>query len=153
MFTPEELKILLPLGAAWMQEQEARIHREGELLNAEQLAAAKRIGIKQAENVHLLFVDEMPRPENPTLLAAVDVLRFLSPDVIGLTLGYGIFIRHAYRDDLRLLVHELTHTLQYERMGGIAPFIAQYVEECMTVGYADAPLEKEARATEKAFGF
>lgn len=153
MFTPEELKNLLYLGAAWMQEQEERIHRNGQLLNAEQLVAAKRIGIKHAEKVHLLFVDEMPRPEHPTLLAAVDVLRFLSPDVIGLTLGYGIFIRHAYRDDMRLLVHELTHTLQYERMGGIAPFIAQYVEECMTVGYSDSPLEKEARATEKEFGF
>lgn len=153
MFTPAELKHLLALGTNWMEQQEARILHEGVALLPDQINDATRIGIQHPEKVHLLFVNEMPRPENPELLAAVDVLQFLSPAVIGLTMGYGIFIREEYRNDRRLLVHELTHTLQCERLGGIGPFIGQYVDECIRVGYFAAPLEQEARATEKDFGY
>jgi hypothetical protein len=34
--------------------------------------------------------------------------------------------------------------MQYERMG-LRPFIEQYLLECLTVGYPEGALEKEAR--------
>jgi hypothetical protein len=45
-----------------------------------------------------------------------------------------------------LIVHELAHVAQYERLGGILPFLRKYLFECLTVGYAAAPLELEATA-------
>ena len=45
-----------------------------------------------------------------------------------------------------LIVHELAHSAQYERLGGILPFLRRYLFECLTVGYAAAPLEVEAIA-------
>jgi hypothetical protein len=71
-------------------------------------------------------------------------------DPIGIALGYGIFIQSQYANDRRLLLHELVHTLQYERVGGIRPFLAQYLEECLTAGYAFASLEDEARRRSEA---
>jgi hypothetical protein len=60
---------------------------------------------------------------------------------IGLTLRYGIFIRADCWGERRLVVHELVHTLQYERLGGFMPFLQQYLHECITIGYPAAPME------------
>ncbi|HEX4665027.1 MAG TPA: hypothetical protein VH207_00400 [Chthoniobacterales bacterium] len=48
--------------------------------------------------------------------------------------------------DRALVAHELAHTAQYERLGGIAPFLKQYLFECLTIGYPAAPMEQEAIA-------
>lgn len=69
----------------------------------------------------------------------------------GLTVRYGIFIREAYWGDRRLIAHELAHTAQYERRGGIAPFLRAYLTECLTIGYSGAALELEAIAAAAAF--
>ena len=41
-------------------------------------------------------------------------------------------------------MHELAHTAQYERLGGILPFLREYLFECLTSGYSEAPMEQEA---------
>ena len=43
-----------------------------------------------------------------------------------------------------LIAHELVHVMQYERFGGILPFLRQYLSECLTIGYPEALLEQEA---------
>lgn len=63
---------------------------------------------------------------------------------IGITLRYGILIRREWAGDRRLLVHELAHVAQYERLGGIAPFLLQYFRECIRDGYLSSELEQEA---------
>ncbi len=57
---------------------------------------------------------------------------------------HGIFIRSDCLRDRALIVHELAHTAQYERLGGILPFLRKYLFECLTTGYSEAPLEQEA---------
>jgi len=42
------------------------------------------------------------------------------------------------------LVHELVHTGQYERLGGVRPFLERYLRECLTIGYPMGALEQEA---------
>ena len=42
------------------------------------------------------------------------------------------------------MAHELVHVMQYERLGGVRPFLRAYVYECLRFGYAAAPLELEA---------
>jgi len=41
-------------------------------------------------------------------------------------------------------VHELVHTHQYERLGGIEPYLRQYLTERQTFNYPNNPLEVEA---------
>ena len=44
-------------------------------------------------------------------------------------------------------MHELVHTSQYERLGGFMPFLQQYLNEYITIGYPEAPMEQEAITT------
>jgi hypothetical protein len=42
-----------------------------------------------------------------------------------------------------MVIHELGHTAQYERLGGFEPFLRRYLFECLTIGYPEAPMEQE----------
>ena len=149
MITPEQFKLLLPLACAWAEEQESVILREGVPLTIGQLADARRIGIAHADRVRLHVVEEIPVPMHPELRMAAEMTGLISPMTIGLTLRYGIFIRSDCWGEHRLVVHELVHTLQYERLGGFLPFLQQYLHECITIGYPAAPLEQEAKGIER----
>jgi hypothetical protein len=39
--------------------------------------------------------------------------------------------------------------MQYERLGSIEAFLRQYLHECITTGYPEAPLEQEAVRMER----
>jgi hypothetical protein len=135
---------LLPLAVDWASEQEARILRDGVPLSAQQIADAKRAGVAQPECVRLLHVDAIPAPAHPILKAACSAINFLTSAPRGLTLNYGIFVRRDSAQDRHLLLHELAHISQYERLGGMVPFLRKYIFECFTLGYQRAPLEMEA---------
>ena len=109
-----------------------------------ELAAALKVGVKDPEKVRLLQVEIIPSPTHPLLQAAYQVANFVPTAPRGLTLHYGIFVRADYWRDRALIVHELVHTAQYERLGGIQPFFRQYLTECATVGYHNSALENEA---------
>ena len=141
-----QFEMLLPLAAAWATEQEQEILRDGVLLSAGEIADACAIGVKEPDRVRLLRIEVIPRPTQPQLRAACDAIDFLTPATRGLTLGHGIFIRSDCWRDRSLVVHELAHVAQYERLGGILPFLRRYLFECLTMGYAATPLEQEAIA-------
>ena len=144
MLTTEQFQALLPLACAWVEQQEQNILRDGVPLTPAQLTDARKIGVVHPEKVRLLAVPTVPRPEHPTLRAAADATQLISPYTAGLTLRYGIFIRVDCWGDRRLVFHELVHTAQYERLGGVQSFLRQYLFECLTIGYPAAPLEQEA---------
>ena len=135
---------LLPLAVKWATAQEQQILRDGVALTESEIADARAVGVREPERVRLLQVANIPRPSDSQLAAAADAMQFLTPATRGLTLQYGIFIRADCWRERSLVVHELVHTAQYERLGGIAPFLRKYRLECLTVGYPEAPLEKEA---------
>src|SRR5438105_2997855 len=142
--TPEHFDLLLPLACQWAVEQEQRILANGELLTAAQLEDARLVGVSHPERVRLLYVPAIPIPEYPTLRAAAQAIQFITALTRGLTLRYGIFIRSDCRGERALVVHELAHTAQYERLGGFEPFLHQYLSEYVTIGYPEAPIEQEA---------
>jgi hypothetical protein len=141
--TPERFEMLLPFACDWAATQEQRILATGEPLPDKMLADARLVGVAAPERVHLLYVPEIPIPDNPALRAAVLETHFLSPLTRGLTLRYGIFIRSDCRFDRTMVIHELGHTAQYERLGGFEPFLRRYLFECLTLGYPEAPMEQE----------
>lgn len=142
--TPEEFEQLLSPATAWAEEQEARILAAGIALTPAQLADARLMGVEHPERVRLLAVASIPQPKHPVLLAAADATGLLSPFTAGLTLRYGIYVRGDFATDRFLIAHELVHTGQYERRGGVGAFLRQYLHECFTVGYPEAPMEQEA---------
>jgi len=144
--TPEQFELLLPLACQWAVKQEERILANGEPLSTAQLADARLVGVSHPERVRLLHVPEIPIPEQPELRAAAQATQLITPLTGGLTLRYGIYVRSDCRGDRALVVHELAHAGQYERLGGIEPFLRRYLFECLTIGYPEAPMEQEVIA-------
>jgi len=145
--TIDQLDELLPLAAQWAAEQERHVLCEGVRLSEIELADAKAIGVRNPERVRLLRVDAIPIPAHPMLRAAAASINFLTAAPRGLALDYGIFVRTDHWRDRALIAHELVHTAQFQRLGGILPFLQTYIFQCATVGYQNAPLELEAVAT------
>lgn len=141
--TPDQLQELLPLACEWAAAQEQRILSAGEPLSAAQLADARVAGVAAPERVRILHMAKIPTPDHPLLRRAAELTGLISPLTGGMALRYGIFIRADCRGDHSLLVHELGHTAQYERLGGLRPFLERYLLECVTIGYPAAPLEQE----------
>lgn len=139
----EQFEFLLPLACDWAAEQERHILAAGEALSEAQLVDARLVGISHPERVRLLYVSEILPPAHPMLRQTAEATHLISPLTGGLTLRYGIFIRSDCRGNRPLIVHELGHTLQYERMGGFEAFLRQYLSECLTIGYPEAPMEQE----------
>ena len=121
------------------------ILEQGVGLTNNQMADARRIGVATPERVRLLQVEAIPLPEHPGLRAAAKATGLLSPETAGLTLRYGIVIRSHFWGARDLVAHELVHVWQYEQFGGFAPFLRQYLWECVTLGYTKAPMEQEAQ--------
>ena len=139
-----QFETLLPLATQWAAQQQERILRHGVPLSEPEVADARRIGVKEPERVRLLKVDAIPSPDHPVLKTACNTTNLIPAAPRGLTIFYGLFIRSDCWGDRALLAHELAHTAQYERLGGIAPFLRQYLFECATEGYSKSSMEREA---------
>src|SRR5947207_14626526 len=135
--------MLLPLACESAAAQEQRILATGEALSDAMLSDARLAGVAIPEKVRLLYVPEIPIPDDPALCAAVEETQFLSPFTRGLTLRYGMFIRADYRSDPTMVIHELGHTAQYERLGGFEPFRLGYHYDCLRIGYPEAQIAHE----------
>jgi hypothetical protein len=144
MITELELNFLLPMASSWVEEQESYILKNGVPLNQTIFYESQKLGIKGIKNVRILVVDEIPLPTNDILKNATTRLGFIGKDTIGIAFRYGIYVKKFHQNDEKLLIHELTHTMQYERAGGVSPFLRQYVQECIEFGYPNGFLEQEA---------
>ena len=145
----EQFEALLPMACEWAERQEAHILKNGTPLSDSELSDAGRIGVQQPERVRLLRVDSIPMPEHPALKVTAEITGLSTPNTAGQTLRYGIFVRSDCWGDRNLVVHELVHTAQYERLGGIEAFLRKYLYECITIGYPEAPMEQEAITTQQ----
>jgi len=143
--------MLLPLACSWAEEQEAVILRTGVPLSHSMLEVATKLGISEPHRVRLLAVDRIPLPGHPALRSAAEQTDLITPLTAGLTLRYGIFIRSDCRSDRHLLIHELAHVAQYERLGGFRPFLERYLYECIDPGYPLGDLEQEATRAESLY--
>lgn len=139
------LFLLVPATTRWVERQERRILRFGRPLSARELEDAALVGVREPDRVRLLPVRSIPSFRSRWLRAAARWM--IGRNTIGLTARYGIFLRFDRQEDRSLLLHELAHTAQYEQLGGIRPFLRQYLREWLEVGYPSGALEVEATAT------
>jgi len=142
----KDLPLILPEAIAWATENERAIRVQGVGLIEHGITMAQRVGIQRPELVRVQFVTQLPLPpETMRLRQLAEGMGFQS--MSGVTLGYGMYIVKEHMSNT-LLCHELRHVQQYESMGGIAPFMEEYLRQVLTHGYMDSPLEVDARAHE-----
>jgi hypothetical protein len=144
------VRALLPFACAWAGRHESIILKTGVPLSPAQTDTAKRLGIRDPARIRLLSVAQVP-PLNSLLRRVGAKLGIVSDLTIGMTLRYGILIREDHWGEHRLLVHEMAHVAQYERMGGFRQFLNQYLQECLNPGYPFGELELEAKRAESAY--
>ena len=136
---------IAPATARWAADQERHILAEGQPLNHEALAFALELDINEPESIRVLEVKSVPLPAPRPLVKLATRWGIPVFEPAGMALGRGIYLLDGHS---RILRHELVHVAQYQRLGGIEPFMRQYLVECLVHGYLDSPLEVEAREKE-----
>lgn len=144
MITPQQFAEIFPLAVVWIEQQENHILQNGVQLTPAQVSDAQLVSIVNPRKVRLLKVNQVPLPDEPSLRTAAQMIGLITANTIGLTLRYGVFVRRDFWNDRKIVVHELVHVAQYERLGGISQFLQKYLQECITIGYPQAPMEQEA---------
>jgi hypothetical protein len=139
---------LLPLAIAWAETQSQHVAHVGQNLSPLGLSLARAVGVVQPERIRVKLVDRLPLPEDPTLRQAAVQTGLLGPQMVGLTLDHSVFIVQGH-DTPRLLSHEFRHVYQYEVLGSINSFLPVYLEQIVSFGYENAPLEQDARMHER----
>lgn len=142
------LPMLAPKAIEWAEAQSSYICQVGQPLNEALLALARGVGVSRAELIRVAEVPTLPLPQDPELQRAALQTGLLGPGMVGLTLGYGVYICNGH-GTVRLLSHEFRHVHQYEQAGSISAFLPVYLKQIVTVGYANAPFEADARAHER----
>ena len=142
--SPDQFEVILPLAVKWAEAKEKVILELGTALSPQFIQDAKSVGVKYLERVRIYKVPQIPIPKHPILKAAVETTQLISPATIGMSLGYGIFIHSNFSNDRYTIIHELVHTMQCEKLGGLYSFLKKYLWECVEIGYPQAPMEQEA---------
>jgi len=146
------VNLAVPVADLWVRRQEKRILDQGRELADWELRWASDVGVAESEKIRVLIVSEVPTPGSFILrrLARFFRLAIDSPPC-GMALGHGIFVEANQVSNPSLMVHELAHVAQYERLGGTREFLREYLLQCLSVGYWDAFLEREARELASKF--
>jgi len=139
---------LQPGVADYIREAERDGSKDGHPLDAQQLELARAVGVMEPERVVVVYTHRFPVASDAALAAQLRT-RFGIGGAAdgGLTMGHTIFIAGKYAGARWLLAHELTHVAQFERLG-VERFAHDYLTQMLIVGYARAPLEREAAANE-----
>lgn len=145
MLARAAIQVILPMACAWAEKQEQVIVRSGVALSPALFTDAIHVGVSRPESIRLLAVEKVPPlPLYPWMRKAGERLGLIPRYTAGMSVRYGIFIRSDWWGHRGLIVHELAHTAQYERLGGFRPFLEVYLLECVTPGYPFGSLEREA---------
>ena len=142
--TSDKFIYVLPLASQWAEAKEKVVLENGDPLSNSQIEDAKHVGVKHPERVRILKVPQIPFPKHPVLKAAAEATQLITSSTVGLTVRYGIFVHSDFSDDRCVIVHELVHTSQYEKLGGFLPFFRKYLLQLINIGYPEAPMEQEA---------
>lgn len=135
----------LPLGTRWVRKQEAAILRDGRPLSEWETMWACDVGVMRPEDVRILPVPRVPTPGIGFTRVMHSLFGFLFEGPTGMAVNYGIYLEASQATNPSLLVHELTHVAQFERLGGVEAFLREYLTQCVRDGYWDSDLEQEAR--------
>jgi hypothetical protein len=139
--------IMLPLVIWWVRHNEKIALRLGRALTDEEMSWAKKIGIAHPEKIRILNVTRIPTAVPLYVEKLLQRKGYPAGSAAGMCMRYGIYAKESHAYKKSLIAHELVHTHQFERLGGLWHFLHIYLKETMILGYANSPLEKEANCT------
>jgi len=147
MIDQNEFDRLAPLAGQWAKSQEKYILQHGVPLTADQMADARRAGVKEVARVRVLVVHRIPLPDGKELAEAARRAQIITDASRGVTIGHGIIIRADSWRDRELLLHQLVHVAQCERSGGLEKFVNEYLldRRSSSRNFSLGSLEDEAR--------
>jgi len=140
----EQFEQLLPLAVAWVKAEEQRVLQKGLPLSESQLQLARQIPVRHPEKVRLLSVSSIPFPRDPSLQQAAVEIGLLTNLNDAVMFGYGICLCTDQIQNRFLLTRELVLVARHEEMGGIEPFLREYLSQVVLSGSDLAPMEVEA---------
>jgi hypothetical protein len=150
MITSEDLERIRPKAVEWVTRMERTCAEIGKPLLPLNMEDAQIIGIQDLDSIRVIVLSEMPVPDDSELRRYFEQIK-LAP--LGMTFGHGIAVKDGHFAR-HLMAHELVHGLQYERLGGIGPFLAAYLPEVfLPPYYGHGPLELEAKMLADALCF
>jgi hypothetical protein len=142
----QAFQTILSLAIPWAKEQEELILARGVSLVAQHLADARLVGVQDPSRIRVLVVERLPLPENPLLAQFAREKQILTTASRGCTFGYGIMIRADCWGDRELLVHNLVHVAQCERIPDLETCIREYVSDrTQCAKFTTGSFEEEAR--------
>jgi hypothetical protein len=146
MIDDKDFARLMPLACEWAKAQEARILEHGVPLTPDQVADARRAGVRDSGRVRVLVVDRIPLPEDKALADAARRAQIITDASHGVAIGHGVIIRADNWRNRELLVHQLAHVAQCERTGDLEKFVSEYLlDRRSSRDFTLGPLEEEAR--------
>lgn len=141
------LILFRPLILLWGTCLGITIRLRGRGLEVWEEEIARKVGVRHADKIRLIMVRALPFPTLPGLRRLAERHGMSRYGGRGLTLGHGIFIKEGCYS-IQLLSHECRHVYQYEQAGSMGKLLTRYLEELLVHGYANAPLEQDARQHE-----
>lgn len=134
-----------PLGTLWVLWQEMKVRSKGAPLTSEIQRWAEEAGVENASRIRMTYAKNIPLPAPMFLRRLLDKRGFPTTDIAGLALRYGIYLEEGTSLNGSVIRHELIHTRQYQQAGSVFYFLLRYLYECLTEGYYESALEREAR--------
>ncbi len=141
---------VLPFATWWLRHQENIALQHGRKLSDEEIIWAEKIGITHPEKIRIHHLNKVPTPVPDFIEHFLQKRGFPAGNAAGMSMRYGIYIKEKHTNNRAIIAHELVHTHQYERLGGLWAFLKLYLQETMLLGYMHSPLEKEANTISKA---
>jgi hypothetical protein len=146
MIDDKDFERLAPLACEWARAQEASILEHGVPLTVDQIADARRAGVRDPGRIRVLVVDRIPLPEDKELADAARRAHIITEASHGVTIGHGLIIRADNWRNRELLIHQFAHVAQCERSGGLQTFVSEYLRDRRSSrDFSLGPLEEEAR--------
>ena len=118
----------------------------GNPLSPRHLEDARLAGIKHCDRVRVLVVDRIPLPEDPQLSEVSRRMGIITEDTRCMGLGHALIIRVDAWNDRELVLHNLVHIAQCERVGNVEKWCREYLgDRTSCAKFTIGTLEEEAR--------
>ena len=144
----EKVNRFFPRALAWFKQAEVDLQMRGRILTESEKAQARKLGVRHPDAVRVVVLETFPMPADPDLRTESERYGLGSRHEGGRTMGSVILLKPWAADNPSVLVHELVHISQFERLGREA-YLRRYIIEMEMMGYARSPLELEAFARQR----
>jgi hypothetical protein len=139
----EKMKSVMPSFEPWIYDTERRFAATGEMPSGNDIDWAKRLNIKNIDNIRIVKTEFFPMPQDSQLLSDLEFLGWGSPYENTRNMGYTIFIRPE-QDSEKVRAEQIALIYLMENMGR-SRFLYRSLVEQRSLDAADQPLLIEAK--------